>query len=427
MYFYFGRLPESLLILVFTASTAWAPLSRADSRAPLTIAEAEDIAVADEPGQVALLAREAALEDAAVAAGQLPDPTLRVGLANFPISGGGFSTEGMTQAQLGLRQEFPRRRSRELRTKRLQAMASEFGNDAEARAREVVAATRRAWLEVYYWQRAQQIVAETRPFFADLVEVTRSMYAVGRKNQYDVLRAELELSRLDDRLLESGRAHAQSQARLSEWLGTDAYRPAAMKLPAWNRLPSRADLEQTLDEHPSLRAAAAGIAARQSDVDLANESYKPGWALDLGYGYREGFLASGEPRSDFVSLSVTVDLPFFGNNRQDRRLAAALSERRASVHSKHALQARLGSQLREAHALWSDLTRRLALYEARILAQSQEQAQAALLAYQSDTGDFAAVMRAYVDDLNTRLEHIRLQVDRAQSYAVIASLGGLPR
>jgi len=37
------------------------------------------------------------------------------------------------------------------------------------------------------------------------------------------------------------------------------------------------------------------------------------------------------------------------------------------------------------------------------------------------------VMRAYVDDLNTRIDHIHLQVQRAQSYAALASLGGLPR
>jgi hypothetical protein len=51
--------------------------------------------------------------------------------------------------------------------------------------------------------------------------------------------------------------------------------------------------------------------------------------------------------------------------------------------------------------------------------------QAALLAYQSDNGDFSDVMRGYIDDLNARLEHIRLQVQRSQSYAKLANLGGL--
>jgi outer membrane protein TolC len=251
------------------------------------------------------------------------------------------------------------------------------------------------------------------------------MYGVGRKTQHDVLRAELELSRLDDRLIEASRARAEAQAALSRWLGQDAYRPIAQKLPTWESMPMLEDLRDGLASHPSLAAGQASIAAKETAVDIAEENKKPDWALDLAYGYRDGFLPDGTPRSDFVSLSVTVGLPFFGENRQDRKLAAALSERRAARYSQHELAARLNSELAAEYARWIDLTRRLTLYETLILEQSKGQAQAALLSYQSDTGDFSDVMRGYIDDLNTRLEHIRLQVERAQSYAALANLGGL--
>jgi outer membrane protein TolC len=62
-----------------------------------------------------------------------------------------------------------------------------------------------------------------------------------------------------------------------------------------------------------------------------------------------------------------------------------------------------------------------------ILGVSADNARAALAAYQSDAGDFADVMRAYVDDLDTRLDYIRLRVERAQSYALLANLGGISR
>jgi outer membrane protein TolC len=176
-----------------------------------------------------------------------------------------------------------------------------------------------------------------------------------------------------------------------------------------------------------IKAADAQIAAREAAVDLANESYKPGWALDLGYSYRDGSLVDGTPRSDFISLSVTVDLPFFHKNRQDRTLAAALSERRAATDTKEQLTRRLTSRLDAESARWRDLNRRLSLYESRIIVQTADQARAALVAYQSESGDFADVMRGYIDDLNVRLDHIRLQVDRAQSYAVLANLGGISR
>ena len=180
---------------------------------------------------------------------------MRIGLANFPIEGGGFSTEGMTQAQLGLRQVFPRARSP--MADRFQGQAEALTFDADARRREVLAAVRFAWLETYYAQQAEALLTEKRPFFADLVTTTESLYSVGRKSQHDVLRAELELSRLDDRLLEIHRTREESRAMLSRWLGNDAYRPLAMSLPAWSELPSLEQLRAGLETHPALAAADA--------------------------------------------------------------------------------------------------------------------------------------------------------------------------
>ena len=419
-----GHRPVYIVVIMFVTFWSWTSSVFADTRVPLTIAEAERLATAAEPGVAALLARSNAAGEQAVAAEQLPDPTLRIGVNNFPIGGGGFSTEGMTQAQLGFRQAFPRSRARELAGDAKRAQGDVFRQRAEARHRDIVHEVRRAWLEVYYTQQAWVLVNESRPFFDDLVTITRSMYGVGRKSQHDVLRAELELSRLDDRLIEIGRHRAEAQATLSRWLGDDAWRPVAAKMPAWSNAPDIEILRAALSSHPAVAAADASISASEAAVGRAEEDKRPGWALDVGYGYRDGFLPNGQPRSDFVTVGVTVDLPFFGENRQDRRLAAALSERSAARESKAELEARLSSELDAAHARWSELSRRLALYEQRILEQSRGQAQAAVLAYQSDAGDFADVMRSYIDELNTRLDHIRLKVDRAQSFAALASLGG---
>jgi hypothetical protein len=67
---------------------------------------------------------------------------------------------------------------------------------------------------------------------------------------------------------------------------------------------------------------------------------------------------------------------------------------------------RLTSQLEAEYVRWQDLGKRLDLYERLILSVSADNANAALAAYQSDAGDFADVMRAYVDDLDTRLDYI---------------------
>ena len=425
MFVFRGRMPIHIAVFTFMILMPWTLF--AQQRVPLTIAEAEDLATEHEPGQASLQSHAEALQDQAVVARELPDPMLRIGLNNFPIESGGFTTEGMTHALVGLRQIFPAGDTRALSAAKFGSLATQMGQNAELRSRDVLTAVRNAWLDSYYWEQAHQRLAESRPFFADLATITRSLYAVGRKSQQDVLRAELELSRLDDRLIEIERQRTAARAALGEWIGLDAARPVANKLPGWSQVPLLESMQGMLLEHPILRAEDAGIEAREAGVSLAEQRSKPAWALDVGYSYREGSLPSGEPRSDFISVVVTVGLPFFSKNSVDSTLSAALHERSAAKSSREKMLRSLGSRLEGEYARWEDLGRRVDLYERRILDQARENAEASMLAYQSDKGDFADVMRAYVDDLNTRIDHIRLQVERAKSYAALANLGGLPR
>ena len=435
MFYFLGREPGSFVRKCTTsvvrhtgivaASLLVGGVALASPKIPLTLAETEALALQAEPGQQALQARAAALEAQAVVAGELPDPMLRLGVNNFPIEAGGFSTEGMTNFGVGLRQTFPAGDTRSLSSRRFELLASGVQQDADARARNVLTAARSSWLELYYWYSAHDLVVASRPLFEDLATITRSQYAVGRKSQQDVLRAELELSRLDDRLIEIERQQARFRAMLGEWIGAESARKPARKLPDWPTPPAIESLQQALLEHPRVRAAEADIEARGAGVELAEQRSKPSWAIDFGYSYREGNLPSGQPRSDMVTLGVTVGLPFFSRKSIDGTLSAALQERTAARAAREQVVRELQRQLDAEYARWHDLTRRLALYDERILKQAGIQAEASMLAYQSDRADFAEVMRAYINDLNTRIDHVRLQVERAQSFAMLANLGGI--
>ncbi len=417
------HLGRAALYIVAIVALGRAP--GAGATVPLTIAAAEDLAIAAEPGYLALVASGDAFAQRATAAGELPAPMLRIGLNNFPLESGGFATEGMTHAALALRQEFPAGRTRALSRSRFERLAAAQGESANARRREVLAAVRQSWLELYFWQQAADRVNASRPFLVDLAGISRSLYAVGRRGQQDVYRAELELSRLDDRLLEIESRRAVARASLSEWIGFDATRPVADKLPAWDSLPPLASLRESLLAHPALKAADAQIAARDDAVAIAGERSRPEWAVDLGYSFRDGRLPSGQPRSDFVSLNLTVGLPFVRRRAIDGTLSAALAERSAARAERKRMHRWLDGRVEAEYARWQEVSRRLSLYETRILGQARDQASASLTAYQNDRADFADVMRAYIDDLDTQIDYVRLQVDRAQSYAALASLGGL--
>jgi outer membrane protein TolC len=429
MFFRFGLWPGSsvcratvTLITVVTATCCAHVAAAADV---LTLGDAERLALEAEPGRAALESRAEAAEHRAAAADALPMPRLRVGLNNYPIQSGDFSTEGMTNASLGIRQTFPPGDSRRLEAEHLAWQATALSESVDLRTRAVQRAAREAWLSVHYWQEAAVQVRATRPFFEDLVTTTQSLYAVGRKTQQDVLRAELELSRLEDRLIDMASEEAVARARLSEWIGEAASLPVSATLPAWDRVPAAADMVEGLDDHPGLRVASADIESSRAAVLLATERKKAGWALDVGYAYRDGELSPGVDRSDFITVGVTVDLPFTRGKSIDSALTAALRDRSAAEHDRARERRSLESALLAEHARYTELSRRRALFEDRILAQVRAHAAAALDAYRSDTADFADVMRAYIDDLDTRTEFLRLSTERAKSFAALAYLGGL--
>jgi outer membrane protein TolC len=399
----------------------------AAAQTPLTLAEAERLALESEPGMTAAMSKAAALRAQGTAAGELPDPKLRLGLNNFPFESGGFATEGMTNVGVSVRQDIPRGRTLELRSRLFELAADEMAVSADKRGRDVLTSVRSSWLEVFYWERAGRLVEETRPYFDDLATITRSLYSVGRRNQQDVLRADLELSRLDNRLLEIERRRLAARAALREWVGAAADRPLPVSLHSLPSPPPLETLRAALDRHPVFLAFDAAIEAREAGVALAKQRAKPGWSVDLGYSYRDGALPDGSPRSDFVSLNVTVDLPFFSRDSLDGTLAAALGERAAVRSTREQSLREFRSRLDIEYAHWQQLSHRVALYDERIVKQTEEHARAALLAYQNDRSDFGDVMRAYIDNLNTRIDAVRLQVDRAQSHAVLANLGGFPR
>jgi outer membrane protein TolC len=393
------------------------------STGPLSLAEAERRALAQEPGQQSLSTRSVALAAEAAAAGSLPPPQVRVGLNNYPIERGDFSTEGMTSAGLTWRQVFPPGDVRALKRARLDWESSAVRHAAETRQEEIRLQVRQDWLTLYLGQQSEKLLEETRPLFRDLLDVTRSLYAVGRKSQQDVLRAELELGRLEEQVIEARAQQQQARASLAPWIGDLAELPLPETLPELPTVATLGSLERGLESHPRLRASDAQLAARAADIDLATEQRKPGWALDLGYAYRDGELPDGRPRSDFVTVGVTVDLPFLRRSALDSQLTAALETRNAGEWQREALRRELERLLRVTHARWTELGQRLALYERGILAQAGATAQAAKVAYQSDTADFADVMRAAIDELDARLEYLRLRVEQARSQAVLAYLG----
>ncbi|MGB5180381.1 MAG: TolC family protein [Gammaproteobacteria bacterium] len=399
-------------------------LAAGHSHAELDIDESVRLALLDDPVIAASRARSQALSDAAVADGQLPDPKLRTGLYNVPLDDFDLREDPATQLRLGIEQSFPRGDTLQYRQRQSEWLATAMQAMSEMAARKVERDVRKQFLELYYQVQAESIITKSRGLFTQLVDITRSHYATGRVSQQDVLNASLELSRLDDRTTRIRSEEDQQRAALSKWIGDAAQLPVSNQFPTLPALPLKEALAAGLPGHPEIRVETARLQAENQNINIAREQYKPGWSAGIEYRKRFGDDPAGDSRSDMMAAMVTVDLPLFTANRQDRRLAASVQEASAVELNRDERMRELQQQLNSDYANWQRLGERASLYESRLLQEATANAQASLKAYQSGVTEFTTLMRARIADLEVRLNALRIRVDRAKAEANLLYLAG---
>lgn len=396
----------------------------------LTLAAAEHVALERDAMTREMRAQAQAMRERAVMDGQLMDPQLRFGAVNVPVDSFSLDEEDMTMLEVGLSQEFQPGKTRQLSRKQMEQLAAAMDATAEDRARLVRREVRKLWTQLAYVGAARTVLDSQTTWVEQMRQSSRARYASGEGKQLDVLQAGLEAAMLREQQLDLDRDAAMYRAQLSFWLGAEeAARARPIALGPRAALEPLATLEARLTAHPAQVDYEHRLAAARTAVDVAQEKRKPGWMLDVSYGFRQGDMQSStpgmaEPRPDMLSAMVTVDLPFFTKNRQDREMAAARLEERG-LHERHEDHRReMQAMLVEA---WNTVSRTSELerfYEDELLQLADQSVQAALLAWRSNRAMLDDVVMARRAATETRMKHLRLAADRALAQHEIDYLAG---
>jgi outer membrane protein TolC len=399
------RAPLALILLLnlFASSSCVA--------APLTLDAAADLALSNQPLLASQQAAITAAEKTAVAASQLPDPKLMLGIDSLPITGSeAFSVrrDNFTQYKVGISQEFPRAEKRRLRGAMAQLEAERDTEELDVIRRTVKRDAGLAWLDAFYPERAAEQVEHQEEEATAQLEAVKIVYRAGRASQADVLAAQVALDLLKDREADFSRQAQRARAQLARWIGSDAARPLAATLPESAMLQNQGALLAHVESHPHISFLDKQVAMAQTDVELARQAYRPDWALEMSYGNRPSF-------PDFFSVQVSIDLPVFTKNRQDPALASKLSLLDKSRSVKEDALRTLKAEAEQAYADWSSTRERLERFEHSILPQARSRVDATIAAYQSGQGNLSTVLDARRSELDLQLQRLSLQVDATRA------------
>ncbi len=395
----------------------------------LNLKQAEQLAVRADPSIENLKATSRSFAEESIADDTLPDPKLRLGASNLPVDNFNLDQENMTQLKVGVQQYFPAGDTLAIKSQQskfLSNSASALASDAELK---IIRDVRQTFLNLHYETSAHRIVKETKKLFSDLVTITESIYASGRASasQQDVVLANLELARLDDRLTKIKAREEGYRATLAQWIGAPAWgaiNPEFPQLPKLPAAPEDIDLNKIISQHPLIRSESDKIKASKQMVEMAKQEYKPGYSATLDYGYRSGTNPNGTDRSDFLTALVSMDIPLFTKNRQDKKVSSNVQKMAAARNSKDDKLRVLKRYFEKNQYLWKRLGEREVLYKNSLLTSALNNTATALTAYQSGISEFNTLMRAEITELDVRLEDLRIRVDRASAQARLLYITG---
>jgi outer membrane protein TolC len=347
-------------------------------------------------------------------AAELPDPKLRFGIDNLPVTNPDafrLNSDFMTMRRIGVMQEMPngaKREARSMQAARLRDVEEAMLDASRAIVQQDAAL---AWIELYYAERGREIVGALVRESALEADTAPAAVAAGRMTSAGAIaaRAAVELAR--DRLLERERNVAKSRAQLAAFIGVAARQQLASP-PDTSMLPLATHaLIAGLDAHPALKVYAEREALARAEVAAAEATRNPDWSVELSFGNREPNF------SNMVSLMFSVDLPLARERRQDRDVAARLAlldqARSLREDARRAHEAELAGLAAE----WEVGVKRIERYEKLLGPLARDRVEAALAAYRGGRGDLAAVLEARRAEVETRLGELAAALERDRAWA----------
>lgn len=384
------------------------------SAEPLTLGQAQQLALSRSRQLSAHDAAIAAAREMAIAAGQLPDPVLKAGIDNLPVSGPdrlSLSNDFMTMRRLGVMQEFTRADKRHWQAQRYEREADKAAATRLVAMAGIQRDTAIAWLERYYSEQMAALVDQQAAQARQEIQAAEAAYRGGRGAQADVFAARGALAAILDRASELARRVRNAGTMLTRWTGVGADAVLA-GTPATDEIridPERLDAD--LAHHPEIAVLTRQEEVAQAEARLAQANRRADWSVEVAFQQR------GPAYSNMVSVGVSLPLQWDRKQRQDRELSAKLAMAEQAKAERDEMLREHVAATRAMIADWENGRERAARYQRELLPLAGQRTQAVLAAYGGGKASLADLLAARRNETELRLQALQLRMDTARLWA----------
>jgi len=351
----------------------------------------------------------------------LPDPMVSVGWAGNPapfsiMSGDASSYRGVTVSE-----QFPYPGKLKLQGAMADKDVQAAQTDYEAVRRRVAAEVKAAYYDYFYFDKAIQAATENKTLLEKLSKIAEARYRVGKAMQQDVLRSQVEISLLLEKLTVLEQQRATAQARINAFLVRSPESPLP---PAAEVQP--ATLHYSLEQLYALAAANDTAVLRDEKmidrshlgVALAQRQYRP----DIGVAYMYQQRAD---QSDMNGLTLSVSIPIFYKTKQRQAVAEAAEDLISTQKMRDNRLNEVRFELKQQYLAAQASERLMSLYSKGVVPQSSLALESSLAAYQVGNIDFLSLLANFTTLLNYETDYYRQLADDQTAIARMESLTGV--
>lgn len=422
------RAAASFLLLL---SCSWAlatgpmPAGRADPGLRRLVAEA----LSANPEILAARSEVEAARMRVAPAAALEDPMLEVGLLNVPTDSWRLNREDMTMKMLGLAQKLPFPGKRGLRRNVAEKDVLSLEHGLRETGNRVAREVKLAYFDLALARETSRQLRETTLVLEQFQRIADGRYTVGQGTQADAFKARTQLAKMSEELLRMEREIPVMEAELARLLGRGASAAAfAASLPEPPAAgPDLAALREAAQrQRPQFLALREMVDKADLSVDLARREYQPDFDLRLSYGQRER-MPDGARRPEMVSLTVAVNLPIWGREKVEPRIAEARAMRDQARSMLFAQENETFAKLRQQAAVIEQSRQSVRLYDGAILPQAALAVESALASYRVNRADLLMLLDSQMSLFNYRIGRATALAAIHKAQAEIEQLVGSPQ
>ncbi len=354
----------------------------------------------------------------------LPDPQVIVQqfAVGSPRPFAGFSNSDFAYIGFGASQDFPYPGKLRLRGEVAEREAASRREEAEAVRRSVIAQVKAAYFRLAYIERTLDVLEHHDKLMEQIGKIAEARYRVGQGNQQEVLRAQLERTKIVQALETSRQERETLEAQLKRILNRQANSPdITTEVITETMLPYTSDelLERVKNQNPEVTAEQQMVRRETLAVDLARKDFRPDFNLQYMWQH------NASQFRDYYVLTFGVRLPLHRSRRQQPELAQAAEELNRSRHNYEARVQSAYFEVRDQYVKAATAARLLKIYREGLIPQAAATFDAGLAAYQVGRADFQTLLGSLLDVLNLDLEYWRTLADHERALARLEQLTGI--